>query len=102
MACCSRRRQPASTFWSPSTEIWHFNRTVGQLPVSVVVLHAPSDLKPLVTQLLQVLNHVPPRQVVHVPRFPNPRVSASAALCRLPRPVVPAGCRARSLCLLCR
>ncbi len=41
------------------------------LPLSIVVLHAPSndlnDLLPLIPALLKTLNHLSPRSIAHVP-----------------------------------
>ena len=45
-------------------------QNVAALPVSLVILHAPSnnmaDLEPLVLALLRELNHLAPKSVVHV------------------------------------
>ena len=49
-----------------------FQANTAAQPLAVVVLHAQSnrlaDLKPLVPELLQALNHIKPRQIVHVPQ----------------------------------
>ncbi|MEO6434374.1 MAG: hypothetical protein ABIP55_01255 [Tepidisphaeraceae bacterium] len=53
-----------------------FQQNVGSLPVTVVVLRARTnrliELIPLVPELLQVLNHLPPRQLVQVPQSSSP------------------------------
>lgn len=45
---------------------------LGQLPIAVIVLHGVTnrlaDLLPLVSELRQLLNHLPPHQLAHVPK----------------------------------
>jgi predicted nuclease of predicted toxin-antitoxin system len=48
-----------------------YEQNLVNLPIAVVVLHAPSndidDIRPLITALLQALNNLPARQITHVP-----------------------------------
>jgi predicted nuclease of predicted toxin-antitoxin system len=49
-----------------------FEQNLGQLPIPVIILHGVTnrlaDLKPLVPELRQVVNHLPGKQVIHVPK----------------------------------